>query len=1182
MTKTVATSLALMALSLSPLMGGVARLDNAKLGAELDDRFPRIIRYQLKTPGGAKVDAQVAPVGAVELNGKAEPCQVEFRKLSPTVAQYQLTFAESKITVVLKVVLGDGWLEMKMDSVKEAGSTKLKTLAFPGNALVTTAPGAVITTFRPEGHNNVEEQFEQTAGALKPGIGSYFFASQGAAAVGAFSNHFSDTDRLVWKLNGEGDARTCSVYAPKLAWREIDTELVEPPSVKVFVTGDLNGDGKVSWQDSALVCRRATPAPYGKEFVPQMVADQIAMNFASGAQQPFLRILDHIKRSYLATDGLGQQVTIKGFSAEGHDSANTDYAGHPNVRAGGTRELNYLMEQAGKYNTRTGIHINATEAYPEAHRYDPKILTGGGGWYWLDHSIKIDKRKDTLSGNLYAELDAMRAELPKLDFIYLDVYMDGGWPAWKIASKIHSLKLPLHTEYSGALEPWISWAHWRAKSKVTQFLRFNDTDIGEGDPILRGGRNDKDGFMGWQNCHKFGEFVHGTFTRNLPAKYLKNFELLSWEPGKSAVFAGGVRAEKQGDRIVVTRNGATVMSWKGNGDAPRQFIPWPAATEKKIYAWDYEGGEQTWDLPASWKKQNLAKVYLYRLTDQGRVEETVVPVADGRVTLKLEKNTPFVVYPQAAPAQKPMEWGEGGFVKNPGFDATKPEGWTVLAGGKPAPEGAVSIEVDRNGNRLARVNATEAISLSQTVTGLEPGKLYAATVWVQVKGERRASLEVTPLGVPGAKTASAWVTRTDVRHSAPCDPRTGTNYQRLRVQFTVPAGCKAVGLSLVAAEGKPGTAAEFDDVRIVASGVSPEAAKHWFFEDFENVESGGYGPFTCCPDEFTHLSEANPPYTKDVIGGKFSLKTRGKGFIGRTVPTTVRFAPGKLYRLSVDTLTDGKGGKGRLVFNTKGRRPVEIAIPEGKATVTGEFSTGDDTESYLAFHKDGGDAVILDNLAIDEIGAAKPATPEDLAAAAGGSSGAALLEEELFGAKLSPAWKLISTGKHKTEITAGSGALTIRGFSNVTALAERSLPAGVGEVNCHLAVEADEAYTWGPGMMLVWADGRAINLNVRPADKSFGVDATGSKQTKGGSISPGVSVTLRVRLTADKVYAEALTNTDNDYQTIATFPRDAFKGSPVKVRLGKTHGVEALDDHSSAGSESIVRYDALRIFGEKK
>lgn len=1173
--------LALSALIPCVLPAATAVLENDALGVELDPDFPRVVRYRLR-PAGGTLDARPTPAGVVEVNGKAEPCKVSFRKVSSAVAEYRLSFPKSGIAATLKAALGDGFLELKLESVAESGAVKLRTLAFPDNALLTTAPGALISTFRPEGHNNVREQLERPAAALHPGDGSYFFVSQGGLAAGVYGNHFTDSRRLDWKLSGEGAARTCSVQNPVWAWREIDSETVEAPWVKVFVTGDRNGDGRVNWQDAALVCRRSTPAPYGREFVPRMVADQIAMNFASGAQQPFLRILDNIKRAYLVTDGLGQQVTVKGFSSEGHDSANTDYAGHPNVRAGGVRDLNFLLENAGRYETRVGIHINATEAYPEAHRYDPAILTGATGWVWLDRSVLIDKRKDVLSGNLYAALEAMRAELPKLDFVYLDVYMDNGWPAWKTASKLRSLRLPLHTEYSGALDPWVSWAHWRAKSDIIRFLRFNDTDIGEPDPILRGGRNDKDGFMGWQNCHKFGDFVYGTFTRNLPAKYLKNFELLSWEPGKSAVFAGGLRAEKQGERIVVTRNGAVVMSWKGNGDAPRQFIPWPALTETKIYAWDYEGGAQTWELPASWKKRSLAKVYLYRLTDQGRVDETVVPVSAGRVTLTLEKNTPFVVYPQAAPARKPMEWGEGGFVKNPGFDSITPDGWTLSAGGKPAPDGAVSIETDSNGNRLARVNSAAPVRISQTVSGLEPGKTYAATVWTQVKGERRASLEIAFAGTSALKPEAAWVSRTDVRHSAPNDPRTGSKYQRLRTRFTVPAGGGSAELALVAAAGAPGSAVEFDDVRIAATGVSPEAAGHWFFEDFENVESGGYGPFTDCPDEYTHLSEANPPHTKDVIAGKFSLKTRGKGFIARTVPSSLRFAPDKLYRLSVDTLTDGKGAGGRLVFNTKGRRPVEIAIPEGRATVRGEFSTGGDTESFLAFHKDGGDAVILDNLAIDEIGAAKPATAEDVAASSGASPGAVPLLEEGFAGKLSSDWKRIATGRHKTEITSGEGALTVRGFANVTAAVERTLPPGVTEATCHLAIESDDSYTWGPGMALVWADGRAISLNVRPGDKCYGADATGFAQIKGGRVSPGVPVTLRLRLTPDKVYAEALSNTDNDYQIIATFPRASFSGSPAKVRLGKAHGVEGLDDHTEPGSESVVSYDAFHLFGAGK
>ena len=102
------------------------------------------------------------------------------------------------------------------------------------------------------------------------------------------------------------------------------------------------------------------PKPFGHEFVESTVGENIAMNFASGAQQPFLEILDEIKKIYLATDGLGNQVLIKGFSSEGHDSANTDYAGHWNERAGGLKDFTVLLEHAREYNARVGIHINAS------------------------------------------------------------------------------------------------------------------------------------------------------------------------------------------------------------------------------------------------------------------------------------------------------------------------------------------------------------------------------------------------------------------------------------------------------------------------------------------------------------------------------------------------------------------------------------------------------------------------------------------------------------------------------------------------------------------------------------------------------------------------------------------------------------------------------------------------------
>ena len=204
--------------------------------------------------------------------------------------------------------------------------------------------------------------------------GNYFFLSAGKLAAGIADNNAVDIQRTAWKVTEKNGVKTCAAWCPPWLYREIDSEIVELPWAKVFVTGDRNGDGVADWQDAALVYRAAMPKPFGSEFVRATVGENIAMNFASGAQQPFLRILDEIKKGFLATDGLGQQVVIKGFSAEGHDSANTDYGGHYNERAGGLKDLTVLLARAHEYNARIGIHINASEVYPEARRYQPEIL----------------------------------------------------------------------------------------------------------------------------------------------------------------------------------------------------------------------------------------------------------------------------------------------------------------------------------------------------------------------------------------------------------------------------------------------------------------------------------------------------------------------------------------------------------------------------------------------------------------------------------------------------------------------------------------------------------------------------------------------------------------------------------------------------------------------------------------
>ena len=1156
-----------------------ADLKGQGFSVTLDTSFPRLIRYTLA--GGATLDGQAAPCAEIKVNGQVEPCKTTFRQNGPDSATYTLVFSRLSLETSLRVKAGDGVVELALGEVRERGSAKLESLSFPNNFLITLAgdkPDAFVAS---EYCTTVEAPvcgaFHEVFGPLaevKPGTeqSSYFFCSGGGVAAGIGGNHIHDVSRAAFSVAEKDGRKVLTAWAPEWRFRQPPGDKVEAPWAKVFVTGDRNGDNKADWQDAALVYRRNMPRPFGAEFVRETVADQIAMNFASGAQQPFLRILDNLKRVWLATDGLGQEVLIKGFSSEGHDSANTDYGGHYNERAGGLRDFTVLLEKAHRYNARVGIHVNASEVYPEAKRYHPDILKRDaqgnpiGGWAWLDHSHLIDRTKDLTTGRLPAAFDLMRRELPKLDFVYVDTYWESGWPAWMLARKLNSMGLALYTEGANALDPWCTWSHQRpGNMRIRRFVWFSDRDLFSNDALLRGA--DHVGFLGWQNEKSFPDFLRCAFTRNLPAKFLQHFELLRWDPGKEAVFSENVRVAKEGEVVTVTQDGRFVMSWTGGGSNSRLCVPWDGG--KKIYLWDESGSEQKWELPPSWKE--FSTVWVYQLTDQGRRGEVEVPLREGRFAMTLEKGTPYVIYPKKAPAPEAIEWGEGSPVRDPGFDSHGFTAWKIEPAGGP-----FGIENDALGNaRLVTTAATQmAAQVSQTLTGLKPGQTYAASVWVLVKGKRPATLAVQF----GGKKLANTVERTTIRHSAPNDPRTGTNYQRLKVIFEAPASGPVV-LALQVGPGDPSAAVEFDDVRVCAVGKSPETAKHTFWEDFEHVDMG-YGPFTCCPNEHTHLSEANPPYTKDTLNGKFSLKSRDKGRVVRTLPSSLPLKPRTRYRLSCETLTDDASGKNRLTVESRGRVVFEKPFPSGRGKIAGEFATGGDDQAFVSLWREGGDFLVIDDLAIDELGPAPQTGPEEAAAADQPPPGCDLLLEETFDKPLGADWSSFGAKRAGSKVAVANGDLSIVASAHSSAGAERKLPAGVTAAECHLTAPNDAGETWGVGFGLWWPGGQALRVNLRGPGHCFGVDSTAAGQKMTGQLFDDREVTLRIRLDKDKVIVEAR-NEGEDWQNLAEFPRDKFPGDPAKLRLGKMHAVEGTDDNGDAGAAGDAACQFLRLYKAK-
>ena len=179
------------------------------------------------------------------------------------------------------------------------------------------------------------------------------------------------------------------------------------------------------------------------------------------------------------------------------------------------------------------------------------------------------------------------------------------------------------------------------------------------------------------------------------------------------------------------------------------------------------------------------------------------------------------------------------------------------------------------------------------------------------------------------------------------------------------------------------TPVRFDDMRLVKTGLSqpPKGARNVvLFEDFENVDEA-WGPFMYGWEGpmNTHLSEANPPYTDDTIGGQFSLKSRREGSPGmlyRTVPAMLKLKPGTTCRVSLDYLCDTKDCFALVAGfdGADGEKVIEKhPLPDGSWKVK-HFTASITTDAQAGWfigvsklNKDKVGTVVIDNLLVEEV-----------------------------------------------------------------------------------------------------------------------------------------------------------------------------------------------------------------------
>ncbi|MEV8310986.1 endo-alpha-N-acetylgalactosaminidase family protein [Streptomyces flavidovirens] len=916
----------------SPVAAPAADLviGSAQLSVAVAKDFPRVVSYTDRA-GGARLLGSTKPVTEITLNGKAYAVEVQGGEpvVGADSAAYTLVFpALAGVEIDAKLSVAGRATTFEVTAVRDTEAFRVGTLDIPGHDLVSVGSrdGGAETAFTrldPDSTKTADvfaEVTDGTAAEAAPVGASYAIVNTDQLAAAVESN--SSYDRPSGPTNGD-DARfwhqarkaadgsvRVGVWSGQWTYRGAGAPAPasggDLPWAKVVVTPDANGDQTVDWQDGAVAFREIGVKAPGSDETPDRVITHIPFNFASQATHPFLRTLDDVKRVSLATDGLGQLALLKGYGSEGHDSAHPDYGGNYNKRAGGLADLNKLLRSGKKWGANFGVHVNQTEAYPEANAFSETLVNKNApGWNWLNQSYYIDQRRDLNSGDMARRFQQLRDETdPNLSLLYIDVYYTHGWIADRTMAEVGAQGWNVATEWADKFERTSLWSHWAndlsyggatnkgLNSQIIRFIRNGEKDVWNADPVL--GQTALEDFEGWTGETDWTKFSANIWQKNLPAKFLQHYDIQRWDKaGNTIDFSDGVRGTVENGRRTVTVGGARVL------DGDRYLLPWQG---KKLYHYNKQGGASTWELPEKYGKAEAFTVY--RLTDNGRVNAGTAEVNDGKVTLDATAGQPYVLYPRGrAPEARDTAWGEGTRIKDPGFNDAGLDGWKKT--------GTVERDTDGQGRNSAELSGTGTASVQQRVSGLKPGTRYTASAWVEVEpGKERR----TTLSAGGEERV---IERSTAREQTAANDWHGSYFQRAKVNFTAPAS-GATTFRVEAAQGsaEKGSAARvrIDDVRLVANAPATKPGTV-VYDDFEAVDQG-WGPFFKgnaggVTDPRTHVAQKHAPYTQagwngkridDVLGGSESLKSHDEntGLVYRTGPGTVPMKDGRNYRVEFD------------------------------------------------------------------------------------------------------------------------------------------------------------------------------------------------------------------------------------------------------------------------------------------
>ena len=589
-------------ISMTPEAVETLTLHTDKMDVIVDKAFPRVLRYEMQGElAGKRFEGQSKTLSTIEINGEQLTPTVTSQMDGNSAVNYTMRVASGELSANISARLeADGnvltftitdvsypnknRLEHPVESIFIPEHSLISVNSTQTDAKVKAATLASSTISSGDSDYAVDESLKVSS--VNGKSFRYVFLSNNELCAGISSNSdiggsTAANDRLSLSAVKQGAKRTVGVSSRQWSYdRKVNSGSLtdeqkvvgirkgidEQPYVKVVITGDENGDKVVDWQDGAIAARdqQVIHIPTGSESIPDLVTTRIAMNFQSQATNPFLTTLDNVKRVALNSDGLGQSILLKGYANEGHDSGHPDYF-DIGTRMGGAEDMKTMLAEGQKYGAEFGIHVNASEFYPEAKSFNEAMVNRSGsslsyGWNWLDQGIYINRIYDLASGNRNNRFQRLYDIVGKdLDYVYVDVWGglgESAWETYKISNEITSRGWRIAHEWGYANDWDSTFQHWvsdfaygnydnkgKYNSEVFRFLFNSSKDSFAPDfPTYGGAANAPllggavmQGFEGWQGDVEYDLFIKTLYNQMLPAKFLQHYNIMKWVDSPNAV-----------------------------------------------------------------------------------------------------------------------------------------------------------------------------------------------------------------------------------------------------------------------------------------------------------------------------------------------------------------------------------------------------------------------------------------------------------------------------------------------------------------------------------------------------------------------------------------------------------------------------------------------------------------------